>query len=130
MEKWKKYTFKRWSDGNTSATRTLTVDDHHSSYTLTAEYEAFEASMSGPTPLNANQNGTFTVHVSGGSTPYSYIWYRMEGFGLRDSKVKPGGTRRPPVGRWIYHSSGSASAVSNGVSPGFKMKCVDVSPIA
>jgi len=84
----------------------------------------FSLTMSGPTSLDEYENGTFTANVSGVVSPFSYTWYRMEGFDEPDKDEKPDDTKRPPVGVWIYHSSGSSSAVSNGVSPGFKMKCV------
>jgi len=74
----KKYTFQKWSDGNTQLSRSLTIDDHHNSYTFTANFSTLTATMSGPSYLDPYEVGTFTANPSGGVSPYDYTWYRME----------------------------------------------------
>ena len=119
------YYFYQWSDGNTNRIRNgQTVDDEHSAYTYTAQYNTtYSVALSGPSTLNANQTGTFTANVTGGVPPLDYTWYRMELGDPPDSKEKPG-TRRPPVGVWVHQSyfDGCSTATSAGVAPGFKMK--------
>ena len=123
----KKYVFRKWSDGNSSLNRSLTVDDHHDFYYYTAEF--WNAYMSGPSYLDEYEVGTFTAHPADGTAPYDYTWYRMElGGEPRDGidESEGDGIRRPPVGRWVHldNFDGSQTAVSSGVSPGFKMRVV------
>jgi len=117
----KKYTFQKWSDGATQLSRSLTIDDHHNSYTFIANFTTLTATMSGPTYLDPYEVGTFTANPSGGVTPYDYTWYRMELGGGPEplsGGVEPLG---PPSGVWIHLSQfdGSKTATSSGVYPGF-----------
>jgi hypothetical protein len=65
-------------------------------------------SISGPSQLQPNQTGTFTANVSGGTSPFSYQWYkRIEcDYRLAGPSGKPG-PRAPPCGEWFAGGTNS-----------------------
>lgn len=82
-----------WSSSNTSvatvsssgvvsgvglgtATVTASAGGKSASAAVTVAKEPLSASISGPTMLGYRQIGTWTAVVSGGSSPYTYRWYK------------------------------------------------------
>jgi hypothetical protein len=65
-------------------------------------------SISGPSQLQPNQTGTFTANVSGGTSPFSYQWYkRIEcDYSLAGPSGKPG-PDAPPCGEWFAGGTNS-----------------------
>jgi len=65
-------------------------------------------SISGPSQLQPNQTGTFTANVSGGTSPFSYQWYkRIEcDYSLAGPSGKPS-PRAPPCGEWFAGGTNS-----------------------
>jgi len=76
MEDGHKYVFRKWSDGITSQSRSLTIDDQHNSYSFTANF--WWVDMTGPGTLNEYQVGTFTASPVNGTPPYNFTWYKMQ----------------------------------------------------
>jgi Zn-dependent metalloprotease len=73
------------------------------------------ASISGPTSLNANQTGTWSITASGGVSPYTYAW----------SYYKSCDTDLPvaPCGYWYQLGQTSNTVTRYDTSP-FELKCI------
>ena len=84
-------------------------------------------SISGPTSLGYNEQGTFTANPSGGKTPYTnYRWWeRKDEGGLVPESVDGVSTiLAPPPGEWIYVSSWEGQqTVQVARTYDFSLKC-------
>ena len=83
--------------------------------------------ISGPTSLGYNEQGTFTANPSGGKTPYTnYRWWeRKDEGGLVPESVDGVSTiLAPPPGEWIYVSSWEGQqTVQVARTYDFSLKC-------
>lgn len=74
-------------------------------------------SISGPSSLNTNQNGTYNCNTYGGTAPYSYKW----------EIYKYSQTRALPSGSWfnLYNNSSTYTKIAptNGDYRTFKLRC-------
>lgn len=64
------------------------------------------ASISGPSQVCVLDEGTYTIGASGGTTPFSYMWYEKDG-----------------SGSWYYKGNGSSVEAGDGYHD-FYIKCV------
>lgn len=89
--------------------------------------DPLSASISGPTSLGSNQMGTYTATVSGGATPYSYQWWKLEENGGAAPVSFTVSPNRPPNNTWVEIGTNSPT-VSTGDIYTFEIKCVVTDP--
>jgi len=80
--------------------------------------DPLSVSISGPEELDPGESGTFTASITGGTSSFSYQWYRRVNC-VYDPK--DGGSKDTPCGVWYTYGSNSSS-VSASAWQSFSMK--------